>query len=70
MYINTIAAMVAAGRASEVQAHMNAEKVDLSTRAHIDARSLHIILLAPRYKIIVCAQLVQIKFWLWNILCN
>jgi signal recognition particle subunit SRP72 len=37
--INTNAALVAAGRASEVQAAMKSQKVDLTTRALRDARS-------------------------------
>ncbi|TVU36231.1 hypothetical protein EJB05_18168 [Eragrostis curvula] len=40
--INTIAALVAAGRASEVQATMKAQKVDLTTRALRDARSFEL----------------------------
>ncbi|XP_006646550.1 signal recognition particle subunit SRP72 [Oryza brachyantha] len=40
--INIIAALVAAGRASEVQATMKAQKVDLTTRALRDARSFEL----------------------------
>ncbi|CAO2182091.1 unnamed protein product [Urochloa humidicola] len=40
--INIIAALVAAGRASEVQAAMKAQKVDLTTRALRDARSFEL----------------------------
>uniref|UniRef100_A0A0D9V8S4 Signal recognition particle subunit SRP72 n=1 Tax=Leersia perrieri TaxID=77586 RepID=A0A0D9V8S4_9ORYZ len=40
--INIIAALVAAGRASEVQATMKAQKVDLSTRALRDTRSFEL----------------------------
>ncbi|RCV28491.1 hypothetical protein SETIT_5G408300v2 [Setaria italica] len=40
--INIIAALVAAGRASEVQAAMKALKVDLTTRALRDARSFEL----------------------------
>ncbi|XP_051227513.1 uncharacterized protein [Lolium perenne] len=40
--INTIAALIAAGRASEVQAAMKAQKVDLTTRALRDARSFEL----------------------------
>ncbi|XP_062207726.1 uncharacterized protein LOC133909349 [Phragmites australis] len=40
--INIIAALVAAGRASEVQATMIAQKVDLTTRALRDARSFEL----------------------------
>ncbi|CAO2167313.1 unnamed protein product [Urochloa humidicola] len=40
--INIIAALVAAGRASEVQATMKALKVDLTTRALRDARSFEL----------------------------
>jgi signal recognition particle subunit SRP72 len=40
--VNTIAALVAAGRASEVHAAMKAQKVDLTTRALRDARSFEL----------------------------
>ena len=40
--INIIAALVAAGRASEVQAAMKAHKVDLTTRALRDTRSFEL----------------------------
>uniref|UniRef100_A0ACD5UTZ9 Uncharacterized protein n=2 Tax=Avena sativa TaxID=4498 RepID=A0ACD5UTZ9_AVESA len=40
--INTMAALVAAGRASEVHAAMKAQKVDLTTRALRDARSFEL----------------------------
>ncbi|CAN6349817.1 unnamed protein product [Urochloa humidicola] len=40
--INIIAALVAAGRSSEVQAAMKAQKVDLTTRALRDARSFEL----------------------------
>ncbi|XP_062228033.1 uncharacterized protein LOC133926231 [Phragmites australis] len=40
--INIIAALVAAGRASEVQAAMKAQKVDLTTRALREARSFEL----------------------------
>ncbi|KAK3166190.1 hypothetical protein QOZ80_1AG0042580 [Eleusine coracana subsp. coracana] len=40
--INIIAALVAAGRASEVQATMKAQKIDLTTRALRDARSFEL----------------------------
>lgn len=40
--INIIAALVAAGRASEVQATMKAQKVDLSSRALRDTRSFEL----------------------------
>ncbi|WVZ67895.1 hypothetical protein U9M48_016912 [Paspalum notatum var. saurae] len=40
--INIIAALVAAGRASEVQAAMKAQKVDLTTRALRDTRSFEL----------------------------
>ncbi|KAM0849683.1 hypothetical protein ACQ4PT_053579 [Festuca glaucescens] len=40
--VNTIAALVAAGRASEVQAAMKAQKVDLTTRSLRDARSFEL----------------------------
>jgi signal recognition particle subunit SRP72 len=40
--VNRIAALVAAGRASEVQATMKAQKVDLNTRALRDTRSFEL----------------------------
>lgn len=40
--INIIAALVAGGRASEVQAAMKAQKVDLTTRALRDTRSFEL----------------------------
>jgi signal recognition particle subunit SRP72 len=40
--INMIASLVAAGRASEVQATMKAQKVDLTTRALRDIRSFEL----------------------------
>ena len=40
--INIIAALVAAGRASEVQTAMKAQKVDLTTRALRDTRSFEL----------------------------